>query len=128
MAENLETFTSSNYSTVYDILLKLLTHFQLTNDYKSVCRISFILFRSLVICKKLKRPGFYTLAFYILLITQDLNKNKKNPEHPFVDIIKWKTCSKFQQKVLNSMVVGAHQSFQLFRQKTWFLGNNRPLP
>ena len=26
------------------------------------------------------------------------------------------------------MVVGAHQSFQFFRQKTWFLGHNRVLP
>ena len=25
------------------------------------------------------------------------------------------------------MVVGAPQSFQVFRQKTWFLGNNRGL-
>ena len=53
-------------------------------------------------------------------------QNKKNPEHPFVDIIKYKTCAKFQQKILNSMVVGARSQF--FRQKTWFLGNDRPLP
>ena len=26
------------------------------------------------------------------------------------------------------MVVAARQSFQFFRQKTWFLRNNRPLP
>ena len=26
------------------------------------------------------------------------------------------------------MVVGARQSFQFFRQITWFLGNNRALP
>ena len=35
---------------------------------------------------------------------------------------------KFQQKILNSKVVGARQSFQFFRQKTWFLINNRALP
>ena len=29
----------------------------------------------------------------------------------FVDITKQKTCAKFQQKMLNSMVVGARQSF-----------------
>ena len=34
-----------------------------------------------------KRPGFYTLAFYILII-QDLNKILKNLEHPFEDTIK----------------------------------------
>ena len=32
-----------------------------------------------------------------------------------------------QQKVLNSMVVGDRQSSYFFRQKTWFLGNNRGL-
>ena len=26
------------------------------------------------------------------------------------------------------MVAGVRQSFQFFRQKTWFLGNNRGLP
>ena len=35
---------------------------------------------------------------------------------------------KFSKKILNFMVVGARQSFQFFRQKTWFLGNNRGLP
>ena len=29
---------------------------------------------------------------------------------------------KFQQKILNSMLVGARQNFQFFRQKTGFLG------
>ena len=66
--------------------------------------------------------------FTLLLITQDLNKIKKNPTHPFVDITKWRTCAKFQPKVLNSMVVEARQSFEFFRQKTWFLGNNRGVP
>ena len=36
--------------------------------------------------------------------------------------------AKFQQKILNSIVVRARQSFQFFSQKTWFLGNNRSLP
>ena len=31
----------------------------------------------------------------------------------------------FSKKILNSVVVGARQSFQFFRQKTWYLGNNR---
>ena len=42
-----------------------------------------------------------------LSITQDLNKMKENPEHPFVDIGETETCTKVQQKTLNSMVVGA---------------------
>ena len=64
------------------------------------------------------------LFFIFLLITEDLNK--KNVEHFFADIIKYKTSAKFQQKILNSMIVGAHECFQFFRQKTWFLGNDRP--
>ena len=31
----------------------------------------------------------------------------KNPENPFVDIIKWETCANFQQKIFNFMVDGA---------------------
>ena len=62
-----------------------------------------------------------------LSITQDLNKIKKNPEHPFVDIGKKKTCIQFQQKILNSVVVGACKSYQFFRQITWILGNKRAL-
>ena len=60
-------------------------------------------------------------------ITQDLNEIKKNPTHPFVDIGKNKTCAKFQQKILNCRAAGARQSFQIFRQNTWFLENNRAL-
>ena len=60
-------------------------------------------------------------------ITQDLNKITKNPKHPFVDIGKQETCGKFQQKILNSMVVGVRQNFQLFAEKSWFLENSRAL-
>ena len=35
---------------------------------------------------------------------------------------------KFQQKLLNSVVVGTRQSFQFLRQNIWFLENNRALP
>ena len=38
-------------------------------------------------------------------------QNKKDPEHPFVDTGKQKTCAKFQQKISNSRIVGASQSF-----------------
>ena len=69
------------------------------------------------------------LFFYICINNSRCKqKFKKIPEQAFVDIIKKKTCAKFQEKVLNSMVVRAQQSFQFFRQKTWFLGNNRPWP
>ena len=49
----------------------------------------------MVFKKKLKRPGFYKLIFYILIINQDLNK-KKNPEHPRKDLVgnMWKILAK----------------------------------
>ena len=50
-------------------------------------------------------------------------QNKKNLEHSFVDFSNWEACAKFQQKILNSMVAGARQIFQFFRQNTWFLEN-----
>ena len=82
LLENLKALTSSNYHRVEYFLLKFFTRFLLTNVCKSV--FFFILFRFCVICKNKKRHGFYTLTetrfFTFLLITQDLNKIKKNPE------------------------------------------------
>ena len=88
LPENLKTLTSSNYPTVQYFLLKLRTRFLLTNVYKSVCGIFFISLRSWVICKNLKRPGFYTLVFYTFINNSRSKRNKKNRTHPFVDITK----------------------------------------
>ena len=55
------------------------------------------------------------------------SKQNKNPKHPFIDIVKQEACAKFQQKILNFVVVGSLQGFQFFRQIAWFLGNNRAL-
>ena len=79
--ENLQTLTSSNYPTVQYFLLEL-------RMSTKVCGIFFILFRSWVICKNQKRPGFYTLAFYTFINNSRSKQNKKNPTHPFVDITK----------------------------------------
>ena len=49
------------------------------------------------------------------------------PKYPFVDIVKYETWAKLQQNILKSVVVGARQSFQFFRQLTCFLGNYRGL-
>ena len=90
--------------------------------------LGFVLFcLDLELFAKMKKDLFSAHSFFtILLITQDPNKIK-NPEHPFVEIVKQETCAKFQQKILNFMAVGARQNFQLFRKITWFLGNNRAL-
>ena len=69
-------------------------------------------------CKNEKRPGFYTLKFCIFINNSRSKQNKTNTEPAFVDIIKWKACGNFQQKILNSMVLGTRQSFQFFREIT----------
>ena len=49
--------------------------------------------------QKLKKTSFLhtnrNKCFTFLLIPQDLNKIKTNPKHPFVDVVKLKTCAKF---------------------------------
>ena len=67
-------------------------------------------------------------CFTLLLITQDLNKIKNSHTRFCRHCLAENVCKKFQQKILNSMAVGAPQSFQFFSQKTWFLGNNKGLP
>ena len=69
-------------------------------------------------------PGFYALTETRFINNSRSKQNKKYPEHIFADIVKQEMYAKFQQKIL---VAGARQHFQLFRQITWFLGNNRAL-
>ena len=88
LPESLKTLTSSNYSTVKYLLLKLRTRFLLTDVYKRVGRIFFILFRTSVTCKNLKRPGFCKLVFYTFMNNSRPKQNKKNPTNSFVDITK----------------------------------------
>ena len=72
--------------------------------------------------KNWKRPSFYLLTetrfFYIFINNSRSNQIKKNPEQLLVDIVKQEMCANFLLKILNSVVVGAHQSFQFFRQIT----------
>ena len=88
LSGNLKTLTSFNYPTIQYFLLKLRTWFLLTNVYNRVCGVFFISFRSWVIGKNLKRPGFYTLVFYTFINNSRSKQNKKNPTHSFVDITK----------------------------------------
>ena len=67
---------------------------------------------------KNKKDLFSTHSVFTLFLKNSKSKqNKKNPTHRFADIAKRKTCAKFQQKILNFMVVGAPQIFQFFRQE-----------
>ena len=83
-----------------------------------------ILFISWVIGK----PGFCewleTRSFLFWHKTQDVNRIKIS-RTLFIDIGKQETCAQFQQKLLNSVVVGAYHIFQFFRQNTLFRKNNR---
>ena len=95
LSENLKTLTSSNYPTVQYFLLKLCTRFLLTNVYKRVCGIFFILFRTWVICQNQKWPVFYTLPETKFINNSRSKQNKENPTHPSVDIGKTEMCAKF---------------------------------
>ena len=81
-------------------------------------------FRSWVIdetgfCEWVETRSFLTLANN----SRSKNKIKKNPELTFVDIDKKETCAKFQQKLSTSILVGARQRFQFFKQNVWFFKN-----
>ena len=68
--------------------------------------------------QKLKRPGFHTLELYMFITNSRSQRNKKIPEHRFVDIAKYEAGEKFQQKIFNTIVVGAGQSLKFLRQIT----------
>ena len=69
---------------------------------------------------------FLHTCFYIFINNSRSKQNEKNPEHAFVNIVKYETWAKFQPKKKNFVVVGARQSFQFLRLAS-FLGNNRVL-
>ena len=69
--------------------------------------------------KNVKNECVEIRFFLFLQITQDLSKIIKKSWTDFC-----RHCE-VSAKILNSMVVGACHSFQFFRQKTWFLENNR---
>ena len=121
---------SSKYHKLQYFLLKLFTRFLFTNTYKRVFGIFLILFRSWVICKNKKDLVSTHSFFTFLLITQDLNKMKKKKKIPntlLYTFLNRKHVQNFGKKLLNFMTVGGCQSFQFFRQITWFLGSNRAL-
>ena len=87
----------------------------------------FLFYLDLELFAKIKNTWFLHTCFIHFYYNSRFKQNKENREYDFVDIIKKKTCAKFQQRILNSMVVGARQRFHFFTQKTWFLRNNRGL-
>ena len=85
LSENLKTLTSSNYLQ-FNIFCWNFTHVSYLPMSTKGC-LGFFLF-----CLDLelfaKRPGFYALAFYIFINNSRSKQNWKNPEHPFLGIVK----------------------------------------
>ena len=88
------------------------------------CFVYFVL-RLLInlVSVSVQKPGI----FFILAKYSSSKQHKKNSTYPFVEICEQGTCAKFQQTLLKSKVCGACQSFQFFRQNSWFRENNRAL-
>ena len=117
LSENLKTELQLTW-----ILLKFCILFLLTDVYKRVFGVLFCL--DLELFAKTKKELVSTHSQkQSVSITQDLNKIKNTLLWTFVN----RKRAKFQQKILHSMVVAARQSFQFFRQITWFLKNNKAL-
>ena len=98
LSEKLKTLTNSKYHRVRAFLLKLCTLFLLTN----VCIFGIFLFcLDLELFAKNRKDLVSTHSlFTFLIIIQDLNEIKKNPVHPFAELIKQETCAKCQPKTL----------------------------
>ena len=89
LPENLKTLTSSNYHKQFKSFCWNFA--QVSNLPMSTkgCSGFFLFCLDLELIVKIKKDLVSTLSFFILsLIAQDLNKIKKNPAHPFVDITK----------------------------------------
>ena len=73
------------------------------------CSGFFLFYLKLELFSKIKKDLAFTHSKKKtgLSISQDLN----NPEHSFVYIGKHEMCGKVQQKIINSMLVAARQSF-----------------
>ena len=126
LSKNLKTFTRSNYHIFQYFLLKLHTRYLLTNVYKRVFGI-FLFCLDLELIGNIKNTWFLHTHFFIFIDNSRSEQNKKILEHPFVEISKQGTCARFQQKILNFMLIGACQNLQFFKQTTCVLGNNRDL-
>ena len=88
LSENLKTFDELPlpYSSIF--FAETLHAFSTYQFLQKCFWDFFISFRSCVICKDLKRSGFYTLVFYTFINNSRYKQNRKNPTHTFVDITK----------------------------------------
>ena len=103
-------------------LLKLCTCFLFTNVYRRVFRI-FLFCLDLELFAKVKKDLVSAHSFFTFTNNSRSKQNKKIPNTLLQTFLSW-ICV---QKILNFVVVGAQQSFQLFRQIAWCLRYNRAL-
>ena len=127
LSEKLKTLTSSNYHKVEYFLLKFCTYILLTTNGHKFCSHYFYFVQILSCLQKNKKSSdFYifteTRFFTFSLITLDLNRFTKIP-----NTRRGEMGVKYQQNILNFVVVGARQCCLFLRKITWFLGNNRIL-
>ena len=116
LSENFKTLRNPNYHMIQYFFVEILHTFP---TYQCLQILSYL--------RKSRKTWFLHIYKNRFIINPRSKQNKKSLERPFVDIGKQKTCAKFQQKILNSMIVGSRQNFQFSRQITCFLGSDRTL-
>ena len=80
---------SENLKTLSSIFFAETSHTFPTYQCLQNCVWDFFYFvQILSYLQKLKRPGFYTLVFYIFINNSRSKQHKINPEHAFLDNIK----------------------------------------
>ena len=65
---------------------------------KGVWEFFLISFRSQIICRNLKRPGFYTLVFYTFINNSRSKQNKKIPHTILQTLLSRKRVQNFSEK------------------------------
>ena len=97
-------------------LLKFYTRLLLTNVYKRVFGIVFILFRTLVICQNKKMTHSQKPD---LSISQDLDKKKKIPNTLWQTLVRWKPVQNFSKNI-KLYVSWSLSRFSIFQENNLF--------
>ena len=124
-SENLKTLTSSNYPTVQYFLLKRFA-FYLPMSTKGC--VGFLFYLHLSYLRKLKKPWFLHTRFYTVINNSRSKQNKKKSHIPICRPYEVENVCKISVKYIKLYGSWSSSKFSIFRQKTWFLGNNRGLP
>ena len=88
LSENLKTLTSPNYPTVNIFCWNFAHVFYLPLSKKGFLGLFLFYVDLWVICKIIKRPGFYSLVFYTSIDNSRSKQNTTNPTLCFVNITK----------------------------------------